>query len=64
LKKSLYAWDPHFAPWYLYISRTERARTMKIFLHLYLYRSSICRKFHEDSMHHVENRFWRGGVRP
>ncbi len=34
LKKFLYAWDPHFAPWYLYISRTERARAMKIFLHL------------------------------
>ena len=61
LKKSLYAWDLHFAPWYLYISQTEMARVMKILLHLYLYGSSICRKFHEDSMHHVENRFWRGG---
>jgi hypothetical protein len=31
LQKSLYAWDPHLAPWCLYISRTERARAMKIF---------------------------------
>ena len=61
LEKSLYAWDPNFDPWYLYISRTGRARAMRIFLQLYLYGLSICRKFHEDSMHYVENRFGGGG---